>query len=146
VRSVSASQHERVETVVLVARLPVAAAQILQLVRADHDHRHPGREQHLDDLPVAAFDRDLARLVAVQPTHQLAQPGASVRHGEPLHHTASGVDDGDRVIVFGPVDPGHPLAGFQRQQPIGRKAFSDRQRVSSSRRDWHSTCPAGVGS
>jgi hypothetical protein len=62
-------QHKRVEPVVLVARLAVAAAQVLQLVGADHYHRHPGREHDLDDLPVAALDGDLTRLMVAQSTH-----------------------------------------------------------------------------
>ena len=44
-------QHVGIEPVVLVARRSVAAAQVLQLVRADHDHRGGGRVEQSPDDP-----------------------------------------------------------------------------------------------
>jgi hypothetical protein len=50
VRRVS-GEHGRVEAVVLVSRRPVAAAQVLDLARADHHHGDPGLDQR-DRAPV----------------------------------------------------------------------------------------------
>jgi len=53
-------QHERVEPVVLVPGRAVTAAQVVDLVGADHHDGESGVEEDVDDLAVAAFDRDLA--------------------------------------------------------------------------------------
>jgi hypothetical protein len=51
------SEHERVQRVVLVAGVAVAATQVLQLPRVDHEHGEPGVEQRLNDRPIRPFDR-----------------------------------------------------------------------------------------
>ena len=61
-------QHERVESVVLVAGRPVPAAEVLDLVRADHHHGEPGLQQGLDDGAVRSFDGHLADAELAQPT------------------------------------------------------------------------------
>ncbi len=53
-------QHVAVERVVLVAGRPVPAAEVLQLVRSDHDHPKTRLEQGIDDRAVGPFDRYLA--------------------------------------------------------------------------------------
>jgi hypothetical protein len=70
------SQHERVEPVVLVPGRSVAAAQVVNLVGADHYNSEPCFEEGVDDLTVAALDRHLTRAGAAQPAHELARPGA----------------------------------------------------------------------
>src|SRR5271170_3490119 len=49
-------QDERVEPVVLVAGRAVPAAQVLDLVRADHHDGDPRAEQGIDDRPVGSLD------------------------------------------------------------------------------------------
>jgi len=61
-------QHERVEPVVLVAGRPVPAAEVLDLVRADHHHGEPGFQQGVDDGAVRSFDGHLADAELAQPT------------------------------------------------------------------------------
>jgi hypothetical protein len=48
----------------------------VDLVRADNHDGEAGPEEGVDDLAVAAFDRDLHDAGAVQPAHELTQPGA----------------------------------------------------------------------
>ena len=116
-------QHERVEPVVLVAGRAVAAAQVLDLVRADHHHGDPGVEQGVDDRAVGALDRDLADAVPAQRRDQVTQTGGGVFDGEPvdLAAAASTIDDG--VVVAGPVEPaGHVVGGYSGR---GRVLLAD---------------------
>ena len=69
-------QHERVESVVLVPGRAVAAAEVVDLVGTDHHNGEASLEEGVDDLSVAAFDRDLADAGAAQPADELAQSGA----------------------------------------------------------------------
>ena len=71
-------EHEGVEPVVLVAGRAVAAAQVLDLVGADHHDRDTGVEQGVHDRPVRAFDRDLPHAGACEHGEQLAQSGGVV--------------------------------------------------------------------
>jgi hypothetical protein len=48
----------------------------VDLVGADHHDRQTGVEEGVDDLSVAAFDRDLADASAAQSAHELAHAGA----------------------------------------------------------------------
>ena len=54
------------------------AAQVLDLVRADHHHGDPGPEQGIDDRAVGALDRDLPGAGAGQDGGQLAQARGAV--------------------------------------------------------------------
>ena len=71
-------EHERVEPVVFVAGRAVAAAQVLDLVGADHHDGDTGVEQGVDHRPVGAFDRDLTHAGTVEYGEQLAQSGGVV--------------------------------------------------------------------
>ena len=70
-------QHERVESVVLVAGRAVAAAQVFQLVRADDHHGDPGVEQGVNHRPIGAFDGHFLDAVTDQGVAQLPQPGGA---------------------------------------------------------------------
>jgi len=49
-----------------------------------------------------------------------------MRHGEPLDHPTSSIDDCDHVIVLRPIDPGHPLAGSSgSSQSVGEQEVID---------------------
>jgi hypothetical protein len=98
-------QHVGVEPVVLVARRPVARTEVLDLVRRDHEHLQTGGQQRLDDGAVRSFDRHTTDPGTVEPPDQAAQPRSSVRDGEPVTLDPGSVDDGDRVIGAGPIDP-----------------------------------------
>ena len=115
-------QHERVEPVVLVAGRAVPAAQVLDLVRADHHHGDPGGEQRVDDRAVGSFDGDLADPGAGQQRAAGKQPGLVVRDREPhVDLTSAGVHHRHRVIVAGPVDAGGDgVDGFFGQDVCGR--------------------------
>ena len=106
-----AGEDERVEPVVFVPGRPVAAAQVLDLVRADHHHGDPRGEQSIDDRPVGTLDRDLRGTGTGQDTGQLAQPGSAVLDHAPADLAAAGIDDRYCVIVTSPVDPGGHAAG-----------------------------------
>jgi len=70
-----------------------------------------------------------------------------MRHGEPLDHPTSSIDDCDHVIVLRPIDPGDPIVGFQVRQRIGRTTIGDRQGVSSRvDSERAADMPSGVGS
>jgi hypothetical protein len=105
-------EHERVEPVVLVAGRAVASAQVLDLVRADHHHRHVRREQGVDDRPVRALDRDLASTRVGEHRDQLAQAGGAVLHGVPDDLASASVDHRHRVIVAGPVQAAGHVVGW----------------------------------
>jgi hypothetical protein len=98
-------EYERVESVVLVAGRAVAPAQVLDLVRADHDDRQTGLEQRVDDRPVGTFDGDLAHLRAGQDIDQLGQAGGAVLDIVPRELASAGIEDRHGVIVTGPVQP-----------------------------------------
>jgi hypothetical protein len=112
-------QHEGVEPVVLVPGGAVAAAQAVHLVRADHHHRQPGREQGVDHQAVAAFDGHLVHAVAAQPADELAQPGAGRGNGEPIDRGALVVHHRDGVIADGPVHAGGDPAQGNSVRAIG---------------------------
>jgi hypothetical protein len=65
-------QHEGVEAVVLVPGRSVAAAQVVDLVGADHHDGEAGVEEGVDDLSVAAFDGHLPDAGAAQPAHEFS--------------------------------------------------------------------------
>jgi hypothetical protein len=69
-------QDERVEAVVFVTGRPVAAAQVLDLVRADHRHGDPRIEQDVDDRAVGALDRGLASAGAARTLTSSRRPAA----------------------------------------------------------------------
>src|SRR5690625_2123223 len=96
-------QDVGVEPVVLVAGRTVAAAQVLEPVRADHHDSHVGVEQGVDDRSVAAFDGDLADTVLVEKVHQGTESGGGVFDGLTRDLEAAVVDDADRMILAGPV-------------------------------------------
>jgi hypothetical protein len=105
-RSVGAQrvrEDERVEPVILVARRAVAAAQVLDLIRADHHHGEPRVDQDIHHLPVGPLNRDLCHPGTSEAPDELSQTGGRVDHGKPLNLTASGVDHRDGVVVLGPV-------------------------------------------
>jgi len=117
-RAQRVGQDERVEPVVLVAGRAVPAAQVLDLVRADHHHGDPGLEQRLDDRAVRALDGDLADAALAQ---QGAQASGAVLDHAPVDFPAAGIDDRDRVVITGPVDSaGQPVRSFLRQGGWGR--------------------------
>jgi hypothetical protein len=114
-------EHVGVEAVVLVAGRAVAAAQVLQLVRADHDHGQRGLEQRRHHRAVGPLDGDLAHAELAQPAQQGAQAGVGVLDGEPFDLAPGAVDDADRVVVAGPVDPARqPVGRCRRQGGWGR--------------------------
>ena len=103
-------QHERVEPVVLVAGRAVAAAQVLDLVRADHHHGDPGLEQGVDDRAVGRSIADLADSRRRPARPPVAQAGGGVLDRAPGDLAAAGVHDRHGVIVAGPVDAaGHAV-------------------------------------
>ena len=122
-------QHERVEPVVLVAGRAVAAAQVLDLVRADHHHGEAGAEQGLDDRPVGAFDRDLADAgVGAGTAISSRSPAAvcsTVRRStsRPRPSTTD-----TRVVIAGPVQPGGHAVG---RVASGRVLLADFTSASS---------------
>jgi len=114
-------QDEGVEPVVLVAGRAVAAAQVLDLVRADHHHGDPGLEQRLDDRAVRPLDRDLADAALGQQAQQGAQARGAVLDHAPVDLPAAGIDDRDRVVIARPVDTaGQPVRRFLGQGGWGR--------------------------
>jgi hypothetical protein len=117
-------QDERVEPVVLVPGRAVAAAEVVDLVGADHHDGEALGEEGVDDLSVAAFDRDFADAGAAQPADELAQPGAGGVDEELLEDGALVVHDGDGVVGVvggGPVQAGGDVAGRGlRQNGRGR--------------------------
>ena len=90
--------------VVLVAGEAVAGPQRLDLAAGDDDHREAGPEQRLDHRAVGALDGHA--LDAVEPAHELPQPGVGVLDLEAGHRAAVLVHHADRVTVLGPVDAG----------------------------------------
>ena len=118
-------QHERVEPIVLVARRPVAAPQVLQLVRADDHHGQPGLQQRVDHRAVRPLDRHLADACPAQLAHQAGQALARVLGDEPLHDLAGQVHHADGVIIVGPVDAaGHPARRDRGQRVRGILHYS----------------------
>jgi hypothetical protein len=113
-------QHKGVEPIVLVAGRPVAAAQVLQLVGADHHHGYPRPQQGIDHRPVRTFNGRLSRSAAGQHRHQPPQPRSTVLNGASMHQRASLVDDRYRVIVTGPIDSTcQTVDRFRRQDRCG---------------------------
>ena len=104
-------QHVGVEPVVLVPGRAVAAAEVLELIGADHDHGQAGGQQGVDHRAVAAFDGDLADTGLAQATGQCGQAGGGVLDSEPADHCAGGVQHAHDMIGAGPVDPGGDPAG-----------------------------------
>ena len=96
-------QDVGVESVVLVTGRAVAAAQVLDLVRADHHHRQAGGQEGVDDRTVGAFDGDLADAVLAQCLDQLAQAGGGVLDRASIDLTATAVDDREGMVIAGPV-------------------------------------------
>lgn len=94
------------ESWVSVARRAVAGAQVLELVRRDHEHGEAGLEQRVDDGPVRAFDADRIDLGVRQRLDQGAQPGAGVLEGAALEGDTIGINDGNSVVLAGPVEAG----------------------------------------
>ena len=114
-------QDERVEPVVLVPGRPVAATQVLDLVRADHHHRDPRAEQGVDDRAVGALDRGFPGTGAGQDAGQLAQAGCAVLDRVPADLAAAGIHDRHGVIIAGPVDAsGHAAGWFFGKGSSGR--------------------------
>jgi hypothetical protein len=111
-------EDERVEPVVFVAGRAVAAAQVLDLVRADHHDREAGVEQRLDHGPIRAFDRYLGAPRAGEHLDQFPQPGRAVLDAAPEQFAAAGVHDRDRVIITGPVQ----ATGHTARRLIGQLA------------------------
>ena len=99
-------QHVGVEPVVLVAGRSVTRAQILDLVRADHQHGKPGLKQRLYHRTVAAFDPDFGHAGDQETAGQLLQPGGGVGDAEPVNDLTVWSKDADDVVVLGPVDTG----------------------------------------
>jgi hypothetical protein len=104
-------QHAGVEAVIFVPGRPVPAAQVLDLVRADHHHGDPRLEQGARDRAAGSFDRGLPGAAAGQHGEQFAQAGGAVPGGAPADLTAPGIDDGYGVIITCPVDPARHVAG-----------------------------------
>jgi hypothetical protein len=114
-------QDEGVESVVLVAGRPVPAAQVLDLVRADHHHGEIRVEQCLDDGAVRPFDGYLPHPELAQSAGQGEQCGRGVFDGEPVNLPAVGIDHGDRVVIAGPVkSDGQAAFRYARQGVWGR--------------------------
>jgi hypothetical protein len=114
-------QDERVEPVVLVPGRAVAAAQVLDLVRADHHHGDPGTEQGIDDRAVGPLDRGLPGTSTGQHGHQFAQASRAVLDRTPGNLAAPGVDDRHRVIITSPVNAaGHAARRFLGKGSSGR--------------------------
>jgi hypothetical protein len=86
-------QDERVEPVVLVPGRPLAAAQALDLVRADHHHGDPPAEQAIDDRAVWTLDRGVPGARRSQDGDQLAEPGSAVLDCMPSGLAAAGIND-----------------------------------------------------
>jgi hypothetical protein len=81
----------------------------------------PRLEEGVNHGAIAALDADLADTGAVQHPDELAQAGLRVRHRRSPQLHALLVDNGDRVLSAGPVDPGcHPLAGQIARARIGQ--------------------------
>src|SRR3979411_1506429 len=113
-------QHEGVESVVLVAGRAVAAAQVLELVGADHHHGDTGGEQRVDDGAVGTFDGHLADPGTGQQRRQCSQSRSTVFDGASVDLDAAVVDDRYRVIITGPINStGQSVDGFRRQDGWG---------------------------
>jgi hypothetical protein len=118
-------QHERVEAVVLDAGRAVTAAQVLDLVGADHHHGQLSAEQGVDDRAVGPFDRDLIDAVPAQEGDELAQPGCGVLNHRASDLAAAAVHDAHGVVVTSPVHPRGDVVGCLVGQGIaGRLHFS----------------------
>src|SRR5690554_201670 len=113
-------QHVSVEPVVLVAGRPVTAAQVLDLVRADHHHGQISGEQGLDDRPVGALDGDLGHAVLAQHVDELSQACGSVLDGASVDLSPAAVRDRDRVVVDSPVDARGEVVGWELGQCVVR--------------------------
>jgi hypothetical protein len=111
-------QHEGVEAVVLVAGRAVPAAQVLDLVGADHHHGQLGLQQGVDHRPVGSFDRDLADAVPAQEGDQVTQAGRGVLHEGAGYFPAPVIDDAYGMIVAGPVDAGNHLVQRSFEQGV----------------------------
>ncbi len=105
-------EHERVEAVVLVAGRAVAAAQVLDLVRADHHDGDARAEQGLDHRPIGAFDRDLAAARPPEHGDQFGQSGRAVLDAVPDLLAAAGIDDRRGMVITGPVQPAGHAVGW----------------------------------
>ena len=99
-------QDVGVEPVVFVAGRSVARAQVLDLVRADHQHGQLGGQEGLDDGSVAPFDTDLGHLSGQESSYQASEALSGVSDGESVDHLAVGVQDAHDVVVLGPVQAG----------------------------------------
>jgi tetratricopeptide (TPR) repeat protein len=121
VRAERVGQDERVEAVVFIAGRAVPAAQVLDLVRADHHHGDPGLQQCIDDRAVRALDRDLADAALGEQAQQGTQARRAVLDHAPVDLPAAGIDDRDSVIIACPVDTaGQPIRRFLRQGGWGK--------------------------
>jgi hypothetical protein len=100
------SEHERVESVIFVARRAVTAAEILDLVWADHHNRDLGLQQGLHYRPIRPLDRHLLNPVLVQQAGQITQTGGVMRHGAAGDFLATIVDHRHRMVLTSPIQPG----------------------------------------
>jgi hypothetical protein len=75
--------------------------------RADHEHRHPCREQSLDHRPVAALDPHPAHPATAEAAHRLTQTGRGMGDLEALEHRLVIVMHAYRVLIPRPVRSGH---------------------------------------
>src|ERR1700758_220999 len=98
-------QHERIESVVFVACRAIAAAQVLDLIGVDDDNGDPRVKQGIDERSVRTFDGHFVGTGARQDSNQLGQtPGAVLDHSA-IDRAATAIDNRNRVIVTGPIDP-----------------------------------------
>ena len=111
-------QDVGVEAVVLVAGRAVPAAQVLDLVRADHHHGDPRAEQGIHDRPVGPLDGGFPGVVAGEHGDQLPQASGVVLDRAPADLAAAGIHDRHRVIITSPVDPARHVAGWFLGQSI----------------------------
>jgi hypothetical protein len=102
-------QHEGVPGVGLFARHRVPISISGHRQRVDREHFASGRAQACNQQAAAGLDGDRDRLLAAvagggEHLQQRGEPGGVVADAAFGHQLALGVDQGDVVMVFGPVD------------------------------------------